>query len=338
MLTRSNYHRPRVSIGMPVYNGERFLREALDSVLAQTFEDFELIISDNASTDRTQEICQAYAAQDRRIRYYRNEENLGAAWNYNRVFELSTGEYFKWAAHDDLCAPEHLERCVEVLDRYPAVVLCYPKTTIIDEHGQQVENDSDGLNLRSPKPHERYAHFHNRFRFGAKCNAILGLIRTSTLGMTPLIGSYVSSDRILLGELALRGEFYEIPEHLFFRRDHPQTSVRANPRSKERVTWFDPSRRGKLQLPGWRWFFEYLSSIRRVQISWYEKTHCYAQLGRWALWNWEKLSNDLIVAAKHVLRPLPGPIKRPIRSILHHSWKLVTAISDKLRANCSIFR
>jgi glycosyltransferase involved in cell wall biosynthesis len=318
---------------MPVYNGDRFLREALDSVLAQTFEDFELIISDNASTDRTQEICQAYAAQDQRIRYYRNEENLGAAWNYNRVFELSTGEYFKWAAHDDLCMPEYLERCVEVLDRHPTVVLCYPKTTIIDEHGQQVENYFDSLNLRSPKPHERYAHFHNRYRSGAKCNAILGVMRASTLGMTPLIGSYVSSDRILLGELALRGQFYEIPEHLFLRRDHPQASVRANPRSEERAAWFDPSSRGKLQLLRCRWFFEQLLSIKRVQMSWYEKTHCYAQLGRWVLWNWERLSNDLIVAAKHILRPLPTSIKRPIKSILHYSWRFVTAISNKLRAN-----
>ena len=127
---------PRVSIGLPVYNGEKFIREAIDSIFSQTFEDFELIISDNGSTDRTQQICQAYAAQDLRIRYYRNKKNIGAARNYNLVFELASGEYFKWAAHDDLCAPEYLERCVEILDRDPDVVLCYPKTSIIDEHGE----------------------------------------------------------------------------------------------------------------------------------------------------------------------------------------------------------
>ena len=106
---------PRVSIGIPVYNGGRFIKEAIDSILAQTFEDFELILSDNASTDETEEICKEYATLDRRIRYYRNEENLGAAKNYNRVFELSNGEYFKWASHDDLCAPEYLERCIAAL-------------------------------------------------------------------------------------------------------------------------------------------------------------------------------------------------------------------------------
>src|SRR5688572_10868700 len=98
---------PRVSIGLPVYNGENYLAEAIDSILAQTFEDFELIISDNASTDRTQEICEAYAAKDGRIRYYRSEVNKGSAWNFNRVFELARGEYFKWAAHDDYIAPEY---------------------------------------------------------------------------------------------------------------------------------------------------------------------------------------------------------------------------------------
>jgi glycosyltransferase involved in cell wall biosynthesis len=317
-----NRDRPRVSIGMPVYNGERFLEEALDSLLAQTFEDFELIVSDNASTDGTPEICTAYAAQDSRIRHYRNEQHLGAAENYNRVFGLSTGEYFKWAAHDDLCAPEYLERCVEVLDRKPLVVLCYPKTVIIDEHGRNVEDYSDGLDLRAPRPHERFAQYHNRFRTTGKCNAVFGVIRASTLRLTPLVGSYVSSDKILLGELALRGEFYEIPEHLFFRRDHPQTSVRANP-FKERSAWFDPANKGKLQSPRWRWFFGHLSSIRRVRMGFREKILCYMQMGRWVLWNWRTLMNEL-------------PVRGPIRSILRYPWRFMKAIVRALHASCSV--
>jgi glycosyltransferase involved in cell wall biosynthesis len=306
-------HRPRVSIGMPVYNGEGFLKEALDSILAQTFQDFELIISDNASSDRTQEICRAYAAQDRRIRYYRNEENLGAAWNYNRVFKLAGGEYFKWAAHDDLCAPEYLERCVEVLDRNPAVVLCYSRTAIIDDQGRHTQYYSDGLDLRSSRPDERYVGFHRRFRFFGKCNAIFGVIRTSALKLTPLIGNYTSSDKILLGELALLGEFWEIPDHLFFRRDHPQMSVRANPRIEERAVWFDPSNRGKIQLPRWRWLFEYVSSIRRVRMSWYEKTRCYAQMGQWVVWNWSKLKDELPIrwSIRFLLGYLSRFVKKP---------------------------
>jgi glycosyltransferase involved in cell wall biosynthesis len=291
--------RPRVSIGLPVFNGENYLEEALDSILAQTYSDFELIISDNASTDRTEEICRAYTARDKRIRYFRNGTNLGAAKNFNRVFELSSGEYFKWATHDDLCAPEYLERCVEILDREPDIVLCYPKTSIIDEHGEFVENYFDGFNLRSPKPHERFRDF---FHAPGLCNPIVGLIRASALRRTALIGNYPSSDRVLLGELALRGRFYEVPERLFFRRKHPQTSVRANPDWDERIAWFDPARRGQIQLPRWRWFFEYLLSIKRVRLCGYEKLRCYVEMGKWVRRHWRKLKNDLVGAARQILR------------------------------------
>src|SRR5437867_8743488 len=144
-VTMGSNYTPRVNIGMPVYNGERFLEEAIDSMLNQSFKDFELIISDNASTDRTQEICRAYLARDRRIRYFQNQTNLGATANFNRVFELSSGEYFKLANADDLSAPDLLAKCVAVLDAHPEVVLCYPKTTIIDENGDMIRQYEDNL-------------------------------------------------------------------------------------------------------------------------------------------------------------------------------------------------
>ena len=117
--------KPRVTIGMPVYNGAALVGAALESILAQTLTDFELIISDNASTDATAEVCRSYAAKDRRIRYYRNEKNLGAAPNFNRVVELATNgvPYFKWAAHDDVIAPTFLEKCARVLDAAPQSVV-----------------------------------------------------------------------------------------------------------------------------------------------------------------------------------------------------------------------
>src|SRR5262249_49837857 len=130
---------PRVSIGMPVRNGQRFIRLAIDSLLAQTFSDFELIICDNGSTDQTQSICEEYAVLDPRVRYFRNESNLGPAANYNRCFELSRGEYFRWHAHDDQAAPQYLAKCVELLDRDPGVVVAYPSTLVIDENGRPLE-------------------------------------------------------------------------------------------------------------------------------------------------------------------------------------------------------
>jgi len=272
-------NRTRVSIGLPVFNGENYLAEALDSLLAQTYEDFELIISDNASSDGTREICQAYAARDPRIRYYRNERNLGAARNFNRVFELSSGEYFKWAAHDDLCAPKFVERCVETLGE-PSVILSHPTTIIIDERGKYLRDYDDHLNLRSPRPQERFRDY--LFRPAGECNAIFGLIRASELRQTPLIGSYTASDAVLLGELALRGEFCQIPDHSFFRRDHPRASRHANPTHNALAAWFDPANRGKVLLsPLWRLFFEYLRAIRRVRLHWYERTCCYLYMMKW---------------------------------------------------------
>lgn len=278
---------PYVSIGLPVCNGERFLTETLDSLLAQTFESFELIISDNASTDRTQEICKDYAVKDRRIRYYRNDQNLGAASNFNRVFELSTGKYFKWAAHDDLCAPEYLERCVEVLDRRPLVVVCHPKTIYIDENGEKylygnIKDYDDYLDFRSSRPHERFHDY--LFRPADRWNAIFGVMRASELKKTPLIGSYVLSDQVLLGELTLRGEIYRVPKPLFFRRDylHLPTAMMKTRSDKVYAVWFDPANREKLVLPKkLRAFFEYLRAIRRVRLNWYEQTWCYLYMMKW---------------------------------------------------------
>ena len=208
----------KVSIGLPVYNGDNYLAEAIESVLAQTHENFELIISDNASTDGTEEICRAYAAQDGRITYLRNPENLGAAPNYNNTFHAANGRYFKWIAHDDRCAPEFLQRAVEILDNEPNVVVCYSQTILIDQHGEVIEHYSDDLHLRSPEPFQRFQKLVNTPGW---CNPIFGLMRSSVLAKTPLIANYPRSDRNLLAELTLYGEFYELPEFLLHRRVHP---------------------------------------------------------------------------------------------------------------------
>jgi len=271
---------PYVSIGLPVHNGERFLTETLDSLLAQTFEDLELIISDNASTDRTQEICKDYAAKDRRIRYYRNDQNLGAVRNYNRVFELSTGKYFKWAAHDDLCAPVLIKRCVEVLDSEFSAVICYARASIIDEHGRHRKDYDDLMDLRSPNPHERFRDY--LFRPAGLCNAVMGVIRVSELRKTPLIGSYISSDKVLLGELALRGKIYELSERLFYRRLYPGQGQWANQTRSGLATWYDPANRKEFLGPiEWKHLFEYIDCIRRLPLSCHERTWCYSYLVKW---------------------------------------------------------
>ena len=291
-------NKPRVSIGLPVFNGQNFLEDALNSILGQSFNDFELIISDNASTDRTQDICLDYANNDKRILYYRSEQNNGAAWNYNHVVRRASGEYFKWVAHDDLCAPELLDRCVTVLDDQSTVVLCYPRSVLINEKGEHIKNYRDAFCFTSPETHKRFRRF---LRARGQCNAVFGLMRTDILKTTSLIGSYVASDRILLGQLALRGQIYEIPEYLFFRRIHPQSSLSANLDYKKRIAWFDPKKGKGIQLPRWRRFFESIRSIRDAHISPSVKTLCYIELAKWHLLHPKWAIADIAIIAQQIL-------------------------------------
>lgn len=231
---------PRVTIGVPVYNAQRYLEPTLESLLDQDYPDFELLISDNGSTDRTEEICRRFAERDSRIRYYRNDENLGAAENYNRLVALARGELFKWAAYDDMCAPSYVSSCVAALDRHPDAVLAYPKTTIIDGDGGVVDDFEDGLDLPEAQPWRRLASFTRRWNL---CNACFGLMRTAVLRQSVLIQPFVSSDVVFLADMTLRGRFVEIDERLFFRRVHKASSRQGQIPVAQIHAWFSPGRR-----------------------------------------------------------------------------------------------
>lgn len=265
-------NKPRVSIGLPVYNGERYLRNAIESNLSQTYKDFEMIISDNASTDGTKDICTEYASKDKRIRYYRFDTNLGAARNYNRVFELSEGEYFRWTTADDVCAPTHVEKCVETLDREPAVILCYPKTLLIDQYGNEIERFDDNLDLRHPSVIDRFSRFQRNVSL---CNVIYGLIRSEILRKTNLMGGYISSDIVMIAELVLYGQFFEIPDFLFYRRFHPQ-ALSSNKSIESQQNFFDPNTKGKISMSYYRHPYQNILSIIRSPIMFKDKiTLCY---------------------------------------------------------------
>ena len=147
---------PRLTIGLPVYNGERYLAESIESLLGQSYTDFELIISDNASTDDTSRICERYAKQDSRIRYYRQPRNVGLAPNHNFCAEQARGEFFKWAAADDLYHRDLLLRCVEVLDERPEVVLVHSYTAMIDGDGAVFQANAYRLNTAAPRASDRF--------------------------------------------------------------------------------------------------------------------------------------------------------------------------------------
>ena len=303
---------PRVSIGLPVYNGSRFLKTTIEAILNQSFQNFELIIADNASTDMTEEICREYAAQDKRIRYHRNQENIGAAPNYNLVFQLSRGEYFKWAAHDDIFAPEFLEKCIEVLDKDPEIVLCHSMAKVIDENGNFLDNkdelyvkftnDNVKLKTDSQKPYERFC---DLAYLPHSCYQIFGVIRSSILKETPLIDRYAGADRLLLARLSLYGRFYEIPEHLFFLRRHSEQSININARSIHLYTiWHDPSKKGKIIFPRWRRFNEHIIAINQSPLNWQQRLGCYLVLATIFTIYWRGMVNDLVIANIQIIEQL----------------------------------
>ena len=278
---------------MPVYNGEPYLKEAIDSILTQSFKDFELVISDNASTDRTREICLDYVAKDNRIRYYRNKQNVGAATNHNRVFELSRGDYFKWAAHDDVLAPEFLSKCFNLLERDKSIILCHSLTGRISETGELTGKYNTGIRFGSSRPNERFG---DSIAFSNDSWVLLfRLIRPASVRMTRLFGSYIGSDRNLLAEISLAGKVYEIPEMLFYRREHKQAYTnKLHKSAQQQSAWWSKTQARTLYFPYWRRCLEYFKSVRRMPMKWTEKQLCNAQIIAWLLREgWVLMSLDI---------------------------------------------
>jgi glycosyltransferase involved in cell wall biosynthesis len=270
---------PRVSIGLPVYNGENYLAGAVESLLAQTYTDFELIICDNASTDGTEAICREYALRDNRVRYQRNAANLGASPNHNLTVELARGDYYKLAAHDDIYRPSFLEKCVEVLDREPEVVLAYTKTHMITGSNERVlRHYEDELRTGAIAPHIRFGDVIMEDLPGFR---VFGVMRTEVLCRTPLWQSFGGADKMLVARMALLGPFREVPEFLFVYRWHAAQSSELRNEPEKYYEWWDPANAGKVVFPTWRYLYELLASVSRAPLEWVERMRCYAAVARW---------------------------------------------------------
>ncbi|WP_154795462.1 glycosyltransferase family 2 protein [Occultella kanbiaonis] len=246
--------KPRLTIGLPVYNGEAHLAETLESLLAQDFTDFELIVGDNASTDRTRAILHEFAARDSRIILELSEVNRGAAWNYNRLVTAARGDYFKWAAADDLIAPTFLSACVAALDEHPDAVLAYAPTTLIDDSGSRIRDHADGLDLTQSAPWERMR------QFAAKrwlCNPCFGVARTDVMrAQTMLITANRSSDVTFLAQMAMAGKIVEVPERLFYRRVVGESASLGAHDRRAVAAFFDPKRSAGVLPPMMRVFLD----------------------------------------------------------------------------------
>jgi glycosyltransferase involved in cell wall biosynthesis len=284
-----------VAVGMPVWNGDKFLAEAIESVLGQTYGDLELVISDNASTDATQEICRTYAKQDPRIIYIRQEKNIGAGPNHDAVLRRSSGRYFKWACHDDVLAPEFLEQCVRVLDADEAVVVCCPTTVLINEDGSPLRySPQDGgmvdsygtvwrlekkTALTSTDPAERFATVLCDVDW---CFEIYGLMRRSAVERISPMPSYYGGDKVLLAELGLIGRYHRLEAPLLYRRCHPTQSSAPQQTSRYKAMWIS-GRKYQILPPEVKLTAAYVRAVLRAKLTPTQRLRCFSAIGRRAV-------------------------------------------------------
>ena len=281
---------PLVTIGLPVYNSERYLGQSLDSLLAQTYRDFRLIINDNASTDGTPRILEEYAAKDPRVKWYRNEFNIGNPRNFNRIFELTTTPYLKWSTADDFWEPTFLERAMAVMESDPTVALCYPKTYIVDAEGGNPRPVEDRLHLVQPDPADRFIGLLTNIGLA---HQHLGVIRMACLRRTHLLGVHVASDVNLLAELTLYGKFYELPDRLFYRRFHKTSGSWKRDDPAHQAKHYHGIIRRDTKMTTWRCHKGFLSAVARAPLSRRSKLRLWRYLLRRMIWDRRELLGEL---------------------------------------------
>ncbi|NJK38917.1 MAG: glycosyltransferase family 2 protein [Oscillatoriales cyanobacterium RM2_1_1] len=269
---------PKIVLGLPVYNGENYLRNALDSILSQTLQNFQIIISDNASIDATGAIAREYADRDPRILYYRQPRNIGASRNFNFVFQPGDAPYFKWAAHDDVLEPDYLRSCVELLDQDQNLVMAHSASLKINAKGEKIGTYDADLKLSDNSARARFW----RIIWADHFTEIFGVMRSDVVATTKLYGSYIGSDRNLLAELLLWGDLGYVKQHLFCRRKHSASYMDSLKNNRDRLKWFDPDVQIPNMLVGYVKLNEYLSSIARAPLSAAEKLDCLNVLIEWS--------------------------------------------------------
>lgn len=255
---------PLVSVGLPVYNGAEHLAKALDAVLDQDLEDFEVIVCDNASTDATAEIARDYAGRDARVRYHRNARNIGLAGNFNKAFALAGGRYFKWWAHDDWHPRNLLSRTTGVLEADPSAVLCATGVAVMDDDGEVFEEWRPEVDLLAPAPHVR---FHRLMWTLGETHPLFSVMRADALARTPGYRPFVGGDRVLLAQLVLMGGFAGVPDLLHhYRQARMRPGARKDPTRPSQAEILDPANKGKLPSRTWRLCYEHLRLVAAAPL------------------------------------------------------------------------
>lgn len=290
---------PEVSIGLPVFNGANYVAEAIESVLDQSHKNFELVICDNASTDNTHDMCSGYARNDSRVRYIRNETNIGAAKNYDLVWHKSRGKYFKWLAHDDRILPEYVEQTVSALKQDPSVVLCNSVVDYIDHNGDHLGYYRSVITRAAgDEPSERFAAIILRLH---TCVDFFGMMPRSAMEGSLLHKAFRGSDRAFLAQMALRGRLLQLSEPLVQMRQHSEQYSQLR-NTRQQVSWQDPSRSRRNELSILTLYRTYRELVNTESMTEMERKECRKVLRRFWVQGW----TGARLLAELISIPFPG--------------------------------
>lgn len=283
-MAREDERRPvssrLASIGIPVYQGEDFLSETLDSVLAQDYENLEIVISDNASTDATVAIVEAKCRGLSKVRLIRQTANVGAAENYNVVFREALGEYFAWNAHDDISSPDFVSSAVAALEEEPTAAVAYGLPFWVDAEGEKLRPIPVPPGVADPSPAKR---FRSAAR-GHPAALVFGMYRSHFVGRGHLHEAFTGSDRNFVAEMMLYGPAVAAGDAEFYLREHENRSVRRLNRADgkrmahRREGWYSPSRARRIVFPSWRRLRGYARAIISAPLTQRQRVSCFGVL------------------------------------------------------------
>jgi glycosyltransferase involved in cell wall biosynthesis len=278
-----------LTIGVPVYNGERFLRPCLDSLLSQTYRDFVLVISDNASTDRTREICESYVKADARVRYHRNPVNVGLYGNFNLLLGLVRTPYVKLASADDFWAPPMLADAMEQMERDPSLVLCHPRAVLVDEDGGEIRRYEKSLQLMDDDPVVRFRRVLTELGL---VNQLMGVMRTGAVrSMLPLM-TQPPADSVFVAELSLHGKIMELPQFQYFRRFHEECSSWDRKSESHQVRLVSSGGTRRVRLATWKYHWGLVRRVLHSPLHPGAKIKLLGFLGRRAAWDRSELLRE----------------------------------------------
>jgi len=306
--------KPLISLGVPVYNDARWLREALDHLVSQDYPNLEIIIADDGSTDGSLEICREYARRDKHILLFENKHNLGGWGNHKFVFDVSKGDYFAWGSGHDYFETCYISRLMEKLDAHPNVVQCCPKS-ILSRDGKSYKPPGL-LDTRGLKPTERIKNLIDFRLSGGSMDIFYGLYRSELLGRVKIGRDVVSADEIMLAELSFYGELLQIDDVLIHKvNTRGKVNVRENRESYRAHLDRNKISKGTLfkeYLPRLYSFVEYMVMIDSASISMVEKEILYKEISNEASTFSKNIEEELIYFIEHFIVEIPAQHKYPL--------------------------